>query len=132
MDSVGQGLLLGAPLAYLLTILLLQEKADHEGPFASDTKTVVFPSGHTQRVAFFDYLRSFFGVYLVSGDQWFVTPKAERFTCPVCLGFWLALLLTIPFTAIYGTHGAYEFVLLHLSAVTSANVIYRYGFGDKS
>lgn len=132
MDAVVNGVLLGVPLAYLLCILLLQQKTDHEGPLASEDKKVVFQDGHEQRVALFDYLRKPFGVYLIHGNVWYVTLKAERFTCPVCLGFWLALLLTIPFTLIYGVHGAFEFVLLHLSTVTSANVIYRYGFGDKS
>lgn len=132
MGDLIQGLLLGVPLAYVLAVLLLQEKTDHEGPLASDTRKVSFPSGHEQRVALFDYVRRLFGAYLIHGNMWYVTPKAERFTCPVCLGFWAAFLLTVPFAAVYGVNGIYGFVLLHLSAVTSANVVYRYGFGEAS
>lgn len=95
-------LILSLACAYVTRALLLTEKSSHEGPFKTPNHFVVFPgSGHTQRVCLFDWIRRIFGVYRVQKDQqgtsyWVVQMNAaERWTCPFCLAFWVA----IPFTA---------------------------------
>lgn len=119
-------------LAYLVRVMLLVEKEDHEGPWPSNDQKVYFAdSEHIQRVALFDRLRRLFGVYKVTDDIWTVYgPRAEMWTCPVCLSFWLSLpisallLLSEPFWQ------SPFFVFLPFALATAARLVVRYAFGD--
>lgn len=101
----------GLVVFYLVRVLLFEEKVSHYGPWPSKRRQVVWykmtkPSGfyeYTQPVTAFDWVRRIFGVYRVSkiGDKsqgteeelWYVNEaRAEVWTCPVCLSFWMAIL----------------------------------------
>lgn len=100
------GLLMGVPASYLLSVMILQERNDHYGPFRSKSRTVLFvSSAHEQPVVLFDWIRRLFGTYTIMEDKWIVEESresVERFTCPFCLSAWIALpftliiLLTVP------------------------------------
>lgn len=88
--------LLALTVSYLTHILLLEEKTSHFGPFQNKDRIVYFKNAedgdHTQPVALFDWVRRPFGVYRVEKHIWYVNETAsERWTCPVCLSFWVAL-----------------------------------------
>jgi hypothetical protein len=90
--------------AYLTKIFLLQEKDSHEGPFVLKNIGVFFQdTGHFQKAALFDVIRRLFGVYetkKVSENHyiWTVKPlRAEAWSCPFCLSFWMSLVVNILF-----------------------------------
>jgi hypothetical protein len=118
-------------LAYIVKVMLLEEKEDHEGPWPSAVKKVYFQKAeHIQRVALFDYIRRIFGAYHVSGDLWTVNEgRAEVWTCPTCLSFWLAM----PFSFILFLSEPFwqsGFVLILPFALASlSRLIIRYAFG---
>lgn len=118
-------------LAYLVKVLMLEEKEDHEGPWPALFGRVYFPeSEHLQRVALFDRIRRIFGVYIIEDNLWTVNEaRAELWTCPVCLSFWVALpisallLLSEPFWQS-------PFLLILPFALSSASrLIVKYAFG---
>lgn len=107
-----RSLFLGFPCAYLVGAFLLKRKSSHEGPFATPLKVVYFEAeqwgddqlpAHTQRVALFDWIRRFFGVYRVEGRVWKVRDdwRSEVWTCPFCLSFWMAFLFSLPIVWLY-------------------------------
>jgi hypothetical protein len=86
-------------VAYLTKILLYEEKESHFGPFPSKTKIVHdLQSRYTQPVTLFDWIRRLtLNPYNIQGELWVVNEKEmERWTCPTCLSFWIA----IPFTVL--------------------------------
>lgn len=120
---------------YITHILLLERKVSHFGPFPSKTKIIYFPlsydeegekiPAHHQPAALFDYIRRLFGVYKVNKDTWQVVDgsMSERWTCPVCLSFWVAIipaivlgLLTNPFII-----PVYIFSLSGVSSIVNVN-----------
>ena len=88
--------LLALTVTYLTHILLLEQKESHYGPFADAERVVVWEASdqyeaHAQPVTFFDWVRRPFGVYSVADRVWKVNQgRAERWTCPICLSFWIA------------------------------------------
>lgn len=98
-------LLLGLACAYVVECLLLEEKIGHEGPFKLKSTFILFPdTGHIQQASFFDIIRRMCGVYYWKAENngfqttWTVHPdRSERFTCPFCLSFWIALLFSTPY-----------------------------------
>lgn len=140
LEQFIMALLLGIPAYYVLQCLLLEQKENHEGPFATSHLTVLFPekriepSGeypeerwyaeHKQRVALWDWLRRPFGVYDISGNTWAVNEKrAERFTCPFCLSFWAALPFSAFFSAVTGLW--LWFIVVHLGIAVVSRLVYE-------
>ncbi len=84
---------------YLTTILLLEQKESHEGPFATTRILVAFGDQHVQRFSLFDIPRLLTGAYsydLTTG--WLQVNKtwmSEAWQCPICLSFWIALVLCL-------------------------------------
>jgi len=109
MDFLGYILIAGLACAYLIRVLLLEEKVSHEGPFVLKETFVLFQgSKHVQRFALFDIIRFIFGAYkrvpemtaqrvYTLRDFWI----AEVWTCPICLSFWAAFPLTLVFIPLF-------------------------------
>lgn len=119
-------------LAYLVRVLLLQEKEDHEGPWPSSVKKVYFSgSEHLQRVALFDHLLRLFGAYKAEGSLWTVNePRAEVWQCPVCLSFWLSLPFSVLLLLSEPFWQSAFFLILPFALATSSRLFLRYAFGD--
>lgn len=93
---IEQLFLLGLACGYITRCLLLEQRDSHVGPFRIKGSFVKFDDGHLQPAALFDVIRMVAGVYRIEkvGLQQVlhVIPEAaERFTCPFCLSFWVAL-----------------------------------------
>lgn len=97
-------LLLGLAAGYITKSLVLEEKDTHVGPFQLKATFISFPdTGHIQQACLFDIIRFMFGAYYKAEEQnefqrvYEVHPiRSERFTCPFCLSFWVALFFSIP------------------------------------
>ena len=131
------GIILGIAAAYPLNALILERKMSHEGPFKSKNRTVTFlmETGedgitlgiHKQRVCLWDWIRRIDGVYDVKGDEWYVNAwRAERWTCPFCLSFWISFFFSLPYCALYGQW--LWFPALHLLIAVIARWIKRLAY----
>lgn len=98
---------------YATSFLMLEEKVSHYGPFPSNKRRINWSRSvdqltgqgkfyeYTAPVTWFDWFRRLFGVYAIAkeGDgfeTWYVKEsRAEVWTCPKCLSFWLALVPTL-------------------------------------
>lgn len=140
-------ILLGLGTSYILELFILEKMDSHAGPFQSKKRKVFFLSEldygefkqaeHYQPVSLFDWFRRLFGVYHVNGYIWTVNHlRAERFTCPFCLSFWVSFPGTITLS-IYMI--AYEYELMpfvgvclfaHFAIAIISQIIYKYLFGD--
>lgn len=105
-------MILGAFWTYYVTqVLLLEEKDSHYGPFPSNKRrvnwsqtipTVLGPMfrDYSAPVTVFDWIRRIFRVYAIEkeGDGYeiwhVIDARAEVWTCPRCLSFWVALIPT--------------------------------------
>lgn len=102
-------LLLSLACAYVTKCLVLEEKDTHVGPFKLKSTFILFPqTGHIQEAALFDRIRYLGGAYYTEKVRddfqttWNVDPESsQRFTCPFCLSFWIALLFSIPYIFFY-------------------------------
>lgn len=93
--------LLSLMTAIITHILILERRESHFGPFQDANRIVLFPpdlenlSDWQQPVTLFDWIRRLFGVYTVKQHVWYVNPvHSQRWTCPICLSFWIALVVT--------------------------------------
>jgi hypothetical protein len=127
------GLLLGVPASYLLDVMLLQKRSDHEGPFKSWTKRVYFSdTKHDQAVALWDWIRRLARVYDIEGNIWTVNAnRAERFTCPFCLSFWTSFVLSVPVWimlngSVISAEWVYWLVVFHFTIAVSSFTIERF------
>ncbi len=113
--------------AYLTKIFLLQEKDSHEGPFVLKNVGVFFSdTGHFQKAALFDVIRRLFGVYetkKVSENHyiWTVKPlRAEAWSCPFCLSFWMSLVIhLLLLTGYFDTVTSFVMSIFAVAAVSS-------------
>jgi hypothetical protein len=140
-------MLIGLGTSYILELLILERKDSHVGPFQSKKRKVLFLSEidnggftqaeHFQPVSLFDWCRRLFGIYHVKGPIWTVNDlRAERFTCPFCLSFWVSFPGTITLS-IYMIAHEYEptpFVgvclFSHFAIAIISQITYEYLFGD--
>lgn len=106
---------LGFAVYYLTSVLIFS--MDDVGPYPQKNKDVALGIIDEQTkdralvkrpVGFFDYIRRFFGAYIVSTDKqdkrqvWIVREgRMEVWTCPYCLGFWVAFVLAVFFVLWY-------------------------------
>lgn len=140
-------MLIGLGTSYLLELFVLEKMDSHVGPFQSKTRKVLFMSDtddegftqseHFQPVSLFDWFRRLFGVYYVNGPIWTVNNlRAERFTCPFCLSFWVSFPGTITLS-IYMIAHEYELtpffgvcLFAHFTIAIISQITYKYLFGD--
>lgn len=128
MDSLILVGLFGVAGAYILECLLLEQKISHEGPWKSRKRHVLFREDqHIQAVALFDWIRRLFGIYKVHGYQWEVkTERAEMFTCPTCLSFWVALPFSVLF---YALHPDWKLIIpVHFAIAMIAKLVHKAAF----
>ena len=133
--DIGLNILLASlACAYIVRILLLEEKESHVGPFVLKSTFVYFQeTKHIQPAALFDILRLLLGVYTVShtksGTLWTVRQlRAEVWECPKCLSFWVAIpfVLTLQFPAFmaYGFQGMeFDHIIINFLAIVCLSSI---------
>lgn len=140
-------ILIGLGTSYILELFILEKMDSHTGPFQSKKRKVLFLSElddeglmqaeHYQPVALFDWFRRLFGVYDVKGYIWTVNNlRAERFTCPFCLSFWVSFPMTILAMSYIVTQGfddAFAIglcIVSHFAIAIISQIAYEYLFGD--
>lgn len=106
MFTIEQLLLYCLPSALLIRLLWLDEvEIGFEGFFVHKHKFVQFPSGHTQRLSWVDYIRqSLFNIYEDFGSD-LATLKQHRqgiVRCTFCLSFWVSIPSAIIFVLAVG------------------------------
>lgn len=106
---------LGFAVFYLTSVLLFS--MDDTGPYPQKNKDIAHGALDPETkerilikrpVGLFDYLRRFFGAYTVNKDSqdgrevWIVREaRMAVWTCPYCLGFWVAFVLAVFFVIWY-------------------------------
>jgi hypothetical protein len=132
MDFLGYILIAGIACAYLIRVLLLEQKVSHEGPFVLKETFVLFQdTKHVQRFALFDIIRLVFGAYKrvpeMTAQRVYTLRNfwiAEVWTCPVCLSFWAAFPLSLSLSFLY--HPPFIlYVLVHLAIAGIGLLIFR-------
>jgi len=114
-------------LFYITRVLLYEEKESHFGPFPSKTRQVYNEdTGHIQPVTLFDWVRRLtLNPYQIHEELWMINnPKMDRWTCPTCLSFWIA----IPFTIlnIIQRRRIDEQTVINHFAITAVSAILNY------
>lgn len=117
-------ILCGLAAAYNTYVLLLEQKDDHFGPRPDYNRVVDF-GDHVQPVTLFDWFRRPFGVYEVQGKRWVVRmgAQSDRWTCPFCLSFWIALVWAIIPAYFTGQWIAYPISVGAISAISSGVIV---------
>lgn len=145
--------LVGLVTAYIVEVLLFQEKVSHYGPFPSKERKVIHiqhrPDGtvseYTQPVTWFEWFRRGFGVYTVLPDEgttgdpeneipaippsetWFVNPEAiEVWTCPTCLSFWVSVIVSLVAFIAFPEITFSQYIMLVGAGASLSTIIHRY------
>jgi hypothetical protein len=153
IEVLAFSVLSGFALYYLVSVLLLEEKESHYGPFPSDfikVNWVIREDDETRIVSYqatiFDKIRSLSGLYeelqddtidcedvpdMMQGEcgngsyrVWIVRPdRQEVWTCPKCLSIWLAIPFYFIAFSLYGFGAA----LVSWFAIAGiSHVVYSY------
>lgn len=116
---------------YVTRFMLLYERDSHEGPFINPEKFVVFLKenenghfSHFQKFGLWDRIRHLAGVTQQEGDLFYVkdTWKTDLFTCPHCLNWWIAFMVSIPY--LFKTKNIIKTVKFHFAVSGAVSILF--------